>query len=177
MNIVSGIDWAAMLLPQTPLLEIFLRGTLTYLALLVMLRLVLKRESGSLALTDLLVVVLLADAAENAMADDYTSITDGVLLVGTILGWNYALDWLSYHNRTIGRLLRPPKLLLVKGGQMLRGNMEKELITEEELRSEMRSQGVNELEYVREAYLEPDGSISIITSRQRSRGDTKNKPV
>ena len=57
-----------------------------------LLRFVLKREAGTLAITDLLVVVLIADAAQNAMADDYRSVPDGLLLVATIVFWSYALD-------------------------------------------------------------------------------------
>src|SRR4051794_24523835 len=97
MSFVAQIDWSRMLTFETPLLEIFLRGTLTYLALFALLRLVLKRQQGGMmGVTDLLVIVLIADAAQNAMADDYTSVPDGVLLVVTIVGWSYALDWLGY---------------------------------------------------------------------------------
>src|SRR5688500_1841495 len=113
------IDWRAMLLPETPLLEIFLRGSLTYLALFVLLRLVLRRETGAMGMTDLLVVVLLADAAQNALADDYTSIPDGVLLVATILGWSSLLDTIGYRYAWLGRFVHPRPLQLVKDGQML----------------------------------------------------------
>lgn len=66
MERIVGVEWAKMLIPDTPLLEIFLRGSIVYLALFFLLRVVLKRESGTLGITDLLVVVLIADAAQNA---------------------------------------------------------------------------------------------------------------
>ncbi len=69
MEWLFGVDWAKTFLPNTPLLEIFLRGSLTYLALFFLLRIVLKRESGGMGVTDLLVIVLIADAAQNAMAE------------------------------------------------------------------------------------------------------------
>lgn len=95
------IDWNALFALSTPPVEIVLRGTLTYLMLFFLLRIVLKRQSGTVGITDLLVVVLIADAAQNAMAADYTSITDGFLLVATIIFWSYAIDWLGYHYRPI----------------------------------------------------------------------------
>jgi len=73
------------------------------LALFLLLRLVLKRQSGNMGVTDLLVIVLIADAAQNAMASDYKSVPDGLLLVSTIVFWSYALDWLSYHFPRFGR--------------------------------------------------------------------------
>src|SRR5690606_22918530 len=72
-------DWESILMPSTPLVEILVRGSLVYLALFALLRFVLKRETGTLGTTDLLVIVLLADAAQNALADDYTSIPDGII--------------------------------------------------------------------------------------------------
>ncbi len=156
------IDWGKLFLPQTPILEIFLRGTVVYLALFTLLRIVLKRESGSLAMTDLLVVVLLADAAQNAMAGQYTTITDGLLLVTTIVGWSYVLNWLGFRFAWFRRFVHPPPLLLVKDGRLIRRNMQRELITREELISQLREQGVESVEDVREAYMEGDGRISVV---------------
>ena len=161
----TRIDWARLFLPDTPFLELFLRGTLMYLGLMLLLRLVLKREAGGLALADLLVIVLLADAAQNGMADEYRSVTDGLLLVSTIIGWNYALNWLAYYFPAFDRLVNPPKLPLVRDGQMLRRNMRRELITEEELLSQVRGHGLARVEDVREAYMEPDGTISVVPRR------------
>lgn len=162
----SNIDWQTILLPQTPLLETFTRGSLMYLSLFFILRVVLKRESGAVALSDLLVIVLLADAAQNGLADDYRSIPDGILLVITIIFWSYSLDWLGYRYPLIGKFIHPPALLLVRDGNMLRRNMRKEFITVDELMSSLREQGVNEVSQVKRAYMEGDGKISVITHDQ-----------
>ncbi len=88
-------DWSSIFLPNTPLLEIFIRGTVVYLGIFLLLRLILKRETASIGVTDILVIVLLADAGQNAMADDYRSLPDGLLLVAVIIFWGYALDWIG----------------------------------------------------------------------------------
>jgi len=92
------LDWNGMFVPTKPLLEIIIRGSAIYLGLFALLRIVLKRQASGLSITDMLVIVLLADAAQNGMADDYQSISEGWLLVGTILSWAYALDWLEFHS-------------------------------------------------------------------------------
>jgi uncharacterized membrane protein YcaP (DUF421 family) len=171
-----GVDWASVLLPSTPIMEIFVRGTLTYLALFALLRL-LKRESGTLNVADLLVVVLLSDAIQNGMSGDYHSISDGLLLVITILFWSYALDWLGYHFAAFRRLIQPPPLLLVKDGEMLRRHMRQELITKSELMEHLREEGVDDLKRVKRAFLESNGQISVITYDEKQHPDVEEQSV
>lgn len=156
------IDWAKTFALETPVLEIVLRGTLMYLALFTLLRVLLKRESGTTGMTDLLVVVLIADAAQNGMAGTYTSVTDGLLLVATIIGWSFLLDLAAYRWKWAARIIRPRPLPLVRDGRMLRQNMRRELITVEELMSQLRQQGIDDLGRVRRVYMEADGQFSVI---------------
>lgn len=167
MDGLLNIDWAGIFLPETPLLEIFIRGSVMYLSLFLMLRVVLKREAGTVGITDLLIVVLLADAAQNGLAGGYRSITDGLLLVATLIFWSYTLNWLDYRFPRIQGLIHPPPLLLVENGRMLKRNMRKEFITEEELLSMLREQGVEDAQEVKKAFMEGDGKISLITRDKR----------
>jgi uncharacterized membrane protein YcaP (DUF421 family) len=162
MNLLDLPDWHKLFVPTVPLLETFVRGTVVYLSLFGLLRFILKRESGTLGITDLLVLVLLADAAQNALADNYKSITDGVLLVTTIVFWSHALNWIGYKFPLFERLIKPTKLPLVKNGRIIRRNMAEELITIEELETEMRTNGVADLSQVSVAYMEGNGRISFI---------------
>lgn len=172
MKIIQGIDWQALLIPDTPLLEIFIRGSLTYLALLFLLRMILKRQAGTVGMSDLLVMVLIADAAQNGMADDYKSLPDGILLVATLIFWNFALEWLGYHFPRLERFLHPDPLPLIQNGQMIEHAMKRELITESELLSQLRQQGIRNLGEVERAYLEGDGHISVICYEKQ---EHKNK--
>lgn len=163
MEWISEVDWDAVLVPKTPLLEIAVRGTLTYLSLFLLLRLVLRRESGAMGISDLLVVVLLADAAQNAMADDYRSVPDGILLTGVIIFWAWGLDRLAFRSPRLRRLLYPEALQLVRDGRILWKNMRRESITEDELRSKMRLHGIESLSEVKAAFIESDGQLSFLT--------------
>jgi uncharacterized membrane protein YcaP (DUF421 family) len=156
-------DLSTIFLPDTPILEIFIRGTLTYLVLYGILRLTMNRSSGTVGMTDLLVLVLIADAAQNAMASDYKSWTDGMLLVATIVGWAYAMDALAYRfPTTIGRWVHPKPRPLVLHGRPIGENLRKELISEEELATQLRLQGIDDLSKVRWAAMEGNGQVSVI---------------
>ena len=170
------VNWERAFLPQTPVLELIIRGSVIYLVLFALLRVILKRQSGTLGLTDLLVIVLIADAAQNAMANEYRSITEGLVLVTTIIGWSYLLDWLGYWFPRVERFIHPPALPLVQAGRVLRHNMRRELMTEEELMSQLREQGVNELTEVKLAYMEGDGRISVVTYEAGRRGGPTRPP-
>ena len=90
----------------------------------------MRREAGQLGISHLLVAVLIADAAQNAMASEYRSITEGVILVAPIALWDYFLEWLSFRVPALQRLLRPAPLLLIKNGRLQRQNMKREMIQE-----------------------------------------------
>lgn len=167
------VDLGKILLPDTPLLEIFIRGTLTYLALFALLRITYNRTSSSIGMTDLLVIVLIADAAQNAMAGDYTSWTDGLFLVLVIVGWAYAIDALAFRfPKTLGRWVHPPPKVLVRDGRLDRRNLERGFISEDELMSQLRVQGIDDLADVKLASMEGNGEVSII----KAGGDDAPRP-
>ena len=113
-------------------------------------------------MSDLLVVVLIADAAQNGMAGEYRSLTEGVILVATIFGWSYSLDWLAYHSRFVAGMLHPPALLLIRDGRIQGRNLRAELISRTDLLAQLREQGVDDVGQVRKCFLESDGRISVI---------------
>jgi uncharacterized membrane protein YcaP (DUF421 family) len=156
-------DWHKIFYPSTPFLEIFTRGTIIYLGIFLMLRVLLKREAGAVGMTDLLVIVLLSDASQNAMADNYESVTDGIFLIMVIIFWSHMLNFLGYYFPKLEKFIRPPALPLINKGKIIKKNLRKEFITEEELLSQIREQGIEGFEKVKEAYIESDGKISVIS--------------
>jgi uncharacterized membrane protein YcaP (DUF421 family) len=155
------MHWSQIFGFSTSPLEVVIRGTVMYLSIFVLLRVVFKRESGGTGITDLLVVVLIADAAQNGMAGSYRSVPEGLLLVATIIFWSALLNALAYLFTPFRRVVRHKPLVLVRDGCLLRGNMAKELVTDSELFSQLREQGVTGLSQVRLARMEPDGKLSV----------------
>lgn len=96
------------------------------------------------------------------MSGSHQSVTEGGLLIATIIFWNYAIDWLSYHFPFFDRLFNLPPLLIIKNGAVIKDNLRKELLSTDELMSKLREKGLTDLSQVKEAYMESDGQISII---------------
>lgn len=154
-------------------LELFVRGSLIYWFLFIVFRTILKRDVGAVGVADVLLLVLVADAAQNAMAGEYKSVSDGLVLVSTILGWNLLLDWAGYRFALIHRLVQPRELCLVRDGRIMYRNLRREMLTEDDLRSKLRTQGVDDIAEVRAAYMESDGQISVLRRKPDQPG---NKP-
>jgi len=125
----------------------------------------------------MLVVVLIADAAQNAMGSEYKSVTEGAVLVVTIASWDYLFDWLGYRYPWFRRVLRAAPLPLIKDGRVLRRNLRQEWITDDELKAELREQGVENIGKVKRCYLEGDGHFSVITAEGKSHAGEKRDPV
>jgi uncharacterized membrane protein YcaP (DUF421 family) len=159
---IQGDDLARIFSFDTPVLEIVLRGTFMYLGLFLLMRFILKRQAGTMSIADLLLVVLLADAASNGMAGDYRSVPDGLLLVTVLILWNFLLDVLGHRFPAIHRLVHPPSQPLIRDGKLLHRHLRREFMTEEELLSYLRQHGVLKIEDVKLAFIEGDGTVSVI---------------
>jgi uncharacterized membrane protein YcaP (DUF421 family) len=157
--------------------ELILRGTLVYWFLFVLFRFILRRDAGSLGLADILVVVLVADAAQNGMSGEYKSVSEAMVLVGTIAGWNYFIDWMSFRFSWFAQFAEPRVVTLVEHGQVHHQNLQREMVTEDELHSQLRQNGVDDIEDVKHARLEPDGHVSVIrVAETDSRSKTPRFP-
>ena len=166
------VDWKEVFVPNTSLLELILRGSLMYWALFGLIRVLSRRNVGELGLSDMLLVVLIADAAQKGMAADYRSVSEGIVLCATIVGWSYLLDWLAVRSDAVKRLLEPSPQVLVRDGQFQRRTMRRELITPDEVLSHMRLEGIDDIRHVKLATVEPDGQISFLRRKPDRRTAT-----
>ncbi|WP_458232790.1 DUF421 domain-containing protein [Roseateles sp. P5_E8] len=155
-------DLAELLRFDVSPLELLLRGSAMYWFLFLLFRFVLRRDTGSIAIADILLLVLIADASQNAMAGGYTTLAEGAVLVATLAGWNWLLDWASYRFKAVRRFVEPPPVVLVRHGHLMRRAMRSELVTVPELMASLRAHGVDKLAEVKIARMEPDGGISVI---------------
>jgi uncharacterized membrane protein YcaP (DUF421 family) len=174
------IDWHALFALTVSPLELIVRGSAIYWFLFLLFRFLLRRDVGALGVPDVLLLVLVADASQNAMAGEYRSISDGCVLVSTIVAWNQALDWLSFRFRWARDWIEPPTIPLVRNGQILHRNLRREFISQDELRAQLREHGVDDVSQVRTANLESDGAVSIVQrgpAATRPRRRTKTGPA
>jgi len=157
-------DWTSVFTPEAAFLELVVRGTALYFFILLLLRLLPRRTGGELATMDLIFVLLIGEAAAHGFGD-YHAVPDGVVLIATFMGWDFLLNALSYHVPFIERLVSAPPLQVVRDGELLCRNMRREYLTEEELMSHLRGQGIDDLRDVRAAYVEGEGKITVVSRK------------
>ena len=91
------MDLASLFAVNVSPWELIFRGSVMYWFLFLVFRFLLRRDVGSIGVADVLLVVLIADASQNAMTADYTTLSEGLILVSTLIVWNYLLDWLVFN--------------------------------------------------------------------------------
>lgn len=158
----TAVSWHNVFEPALDLREIVLRGTIIYLSLFFILRFLSRRSAGRFGPADLLVIVLIADAAQNGFGKDYTSVTESIVLVLTIVGWDYFIDWLAWRFEGLRPLLTAPALTLIEHGRVIEKNLQRDMISREELDGQLRAEGVEDVRDVALAKLEGDGRLSVI---------------
>jgi uncharacterized membrane protein YcaP (DUF421 family) len=155
-------NWEPLFVPDTPLLESIIRGTIVYIAIFFLVRFIPNRQMGGVGMNDMLLIVLVASAATNSLAGEHKSIVSGMVLVATVISWSYLFNWLGFKFPSLQRLFQPAPKVIIEDGRMQEEIMQKELITEEELKGKLRRQGTDDISKVRKAYVESDGQISFI---------------
>lgn len=159
------IDLASMFLPAAPILEKLLRPIVVYAAIVVLIHWAGKRELAQVNTLDLVVLLLLSNVVQNAMIGDDNSIGGALVGALTLVGVNRALVYLLYRRGKLAELLEGQPSILIKNGQIIPGNLDRELMRRDELLAALRRQGVSDPSEVAEALLENSGAISVIQRR------------
>ena len=171
--VILGFDIGNALIPDVSLFETVVRGIVTYFSIFILLRVILRGRTSAVAMSDLLVLVLIADAAQNAMASEYHSVTNGIVLVATIVLCSFATDWVAFRVAAVRKFVHPERKRLVADGRVMRKVLEEELMTEDELLTQIRLNGVEDVSEVKAAYLEGNGEVSVI--KASSGGDDQGR--
>ena len=146
----------------TPWWEIILRTAVVYVVVLVLLRTAGKRELGQMSPVDLVVILVIANAVQNAMTGGDNSLIGGIIAATTLVAVNTAFSRVGHRVPYLKHLFESEPTPLVTGGELVKRNLERENVEEDELMMAVREHGLENLAGVESAYLERDGSISII---------------
>jgi uncharacterized membrane protein YcaP (DUF421 family) len=144
------------------LLVIFLRTLIVYLVLVLAIRAFGKREIGQMTAFDLVVILMISNAVQNAMTGPDTSVTGGVVAAFTLLLANWGLARIAERSTMFHRLFLGEPTLLIYNGKMLTDRMRREGVDQEELLMAAREHGMDDLSQVQTAVLEIDGTISVV---------------
>ena len=146
----------------TPWWEIILRTAAVYVVVLVLLRVAGKRELGQMSPVDLVVILVIANAVQNAMTGGDNSLIGGVIAAATLVAINTAFAKVAHRIPIFAHLFESEPTQLVKAGKLIKRNLERENVEMDELMMAVREHGIEDLAKVDSAYLERDGSISVI---------------
>jgi len=149
-------------LPELPIGEKILRSLIVYFFLLVMFRLMGKREVAQMTVFDLVVLMILSNVLQNAMIGPDNSVAGGLIGATSILAVNWLLGRAAFSSRWFERAIEGVPVVLAHRGQFVEQNLRRANISKEELLSNLRAQGVFNLHEVRAAVLEPSGKLSVL---------------
>lgn len=145
-----------------PWWEFILRAVVVYVVVLGMVRLTGKRALGQITPFDVLLIVLLGNAVQNALLGQDTSLAGGLLLAATLITLNYTVGWVTTRSRRMERLIEGEPVLVARDGKLLDSVLRRELITQADFDAAMRQQGCGGIEEVALALLEINGHITIV---------------
>jgi len=166
-----------MLQTGAPIIEIIARTALVYIALLLGLRMAGKREIGQMTIFDLVVLLLLANAVQNAMVGADSSLTGGLVAALTLLLLNWTVARLRLRIPWLRHWVDGSPTLLVLHGEVIERNLNREGIDVETLAAALREHGLGDIKEVEMAVLEIDGSISIIPTNEHTRIVKKSRSI
>jgi uncharacterized membrane protein YcaP (DUF421 family) len=154
-------DWLKVFAPESPILELIARACVLYLGILAFMRILPRRTGGEVAHMDLIFMLLVAEAAAHSMGD-YKSVGDGLIVVVTFMVLNYAINALTFYVPSLEKLVTAGPVEVVRDGKTVPNNMRREFLTEEELVSYLRQNGMDDLSTVKVAVIEGKGKISFV---------------
>lgn len=148
-------------------MDSILRALVIYLVLLLLFRITGKRSLAQITTFDAVLLLIIAEAIQQAMINADNSMTNAFLLILTLLGTDLLMQEISSRSKTVDKWLNDVPLVIVEDGKPLQDRMRKTRVNESDVLAEARlSQGLERLDQIKYAVLERNGSISIIPKEQ-----------
>lgn len=161
-------SWAQILFPQVPLAELVVRAAGIYIFLLILMRAVGRREVGRVTLSDVLVMVLLATSVRRGLVPEPSGVGDAMILATLLVLSDWLHRYLMLRVPVLRHLMRPKPLPIIRDGEIIPENAQRALLTRGEIEEVLRLQGIPSVAGVAEAFVEPEGKISIIPAEKET---------
>lgn len=147
--------------------EFVLRGLIIYVILIILLRLTGKRQVGQMAPFDLVLLLVLSNAVQNSMNGGDNSVVGGVISAITLVGANWLVGLLTYRSKKIEGLVEGRPEVLIHHGKLFQQTLDHSRLTHHEVMAALREAGCASVEDVQSAFLETDGSISVVPRKKQ----------
>ena|SRR5689334_16524650 len=143
-------------------MDLVLRAVFVFAFVLLLTRVIGKRELGTMEPIDMILLIVLGDALQQGLTQDDYSLTGAVIVVGTIAVLQVMVSWLVYRFPRARPILDGEPIIVLQDGEPIERNLRRERLTVDEIAEEARKQQIAQLAEVRFAILENDGTISFI---------------
>jgi len=150
-------------------MDIVARATVMFVLLYVLLRLMGKRELGQLTPFELVVMIVLGDLIQQGVTHNDFSLTGALLAISTFAFLAILMSWLTYLSPRAEKLLDGEPRVVIRDGVLIKDNLRRDRMTQNEVESEMRLAGIAHMDQVAWAILEPQGKISFIKNDDKKR--------
>jgi uncharacterized membrane protein YcaP (DUF421 family) len=145
--------------------ELFLRATVIYWFLWIVVRGTGKRSLAELTPLDLLLIVILGDFVQQGVTQEDMSVTGATIAVSVFVLWTLIADSWGRRSRTASRVFASEPVIVVRSGEPIMSRLDQERVTLDELKEAARMEGIGDLSQVEFAVLEADGRFSFIQSQ------------
>jgi len=146
-----------------------------YLFIIIAIRLFGKKELAQLSVIDLVFILLISNAVQNAMVGPDSTLSGGLVAASTLFLINYLLKYLQYRYPKFGKVVQGDAMMLVYKGKILEDHMKRAKISNEELMEAVREHGVPSVKEVDLAIMEVDGSISVLSNQYQKKTNKRRK--
>ena len=146
-------------------MELFIRATVIYWFLWIVVRGTGKRSLAELTPLDLLLIVILGDFVQQGVTQEDMSMTGAMIAVSVFVLWTLVADYWGRRSRTANRVLASEPVIVLRSGEPLMSRLDQERVTLNELKEAARMEGIGDLGQVEFAVLEADGRFSFIQSQ------------
>jgi uncharacterized membrane protein YcaP (DUF421 family) len=143
-------------------MDIALRAVFLYAFVVLLMRVMGRKELSSLSPIDLVLLVVLGDAIQQGLTQDDYSVTGAVIAVSTIAAVQVGISYLSFRSRRARRILEGEPIVIVQDGKLIERNLRRERLTEDEIAEQMRIQQIASMEDVAWGIVETGGNMSFI---------------
>jgi uncharacterized membrane protein YcaP (DUF421 family) len=161
---------------SVPWLQLVLRAVIVYVFLLVLIRLTGKRQVGHLAPFDLILLLVLSNAVQNAMNGGDNSVTAGIVSALTLVVLNYGIGWATFKSKKIEALVEGRPVVLVHNGKVIHEAMNEVQMTTHELNAALRGAGCSCPAEVLVAVLENSGDVTVIAKKESGKDGGQGEP-
>ncbi|RZA06322.1 MAG: DUF421 domain-containing protein [Proteobacteria bacterium] len=145
-----------------PALNLVARAVIVYLAVLILLRVSGKRQLGQMGATEFVAVLLISNAVQNSMNGGDNSLGAGLLLATVLVILSAGISYLTYRSDLFSRIFEGSPTLLIHNGKIVRKGLSHEKLSEGELKTLLRKQGIHRIAEIKTAILEADGTLTVV---------------